>query len=203
MTPSPAPIERPACGAPDAPPLFLPDAPWPPYRFVPGHAPHPVAHAGGYRHGLVEERPPFVPHERWRESAAYLRGCDFFNRGWWWEAHEIWEALWHVVQGRDETFRALLQGLIQLSACALNRERGVDSGAERLLQSACALLARAGDRVGVGDDADFGARTIADDADASGARRVAGLDVDALCAHARAVLATPSSRVDGLYVVPR
>lgn len=182
MSASREPVERPVEGATGAPPLYLPELPFPPYRFVPGHAPHPVAHAGGYRHGLVEEKPPFVGHATWQQSEAYLRGCDFFNRGWWWEAHEIWEALWHVVDQRDPAFRALLQGLIQLAACALNRERGVDTGAERLLETACAYLERAEDATSDG--------------------MLAGLDLPALRARARAILGAPCERVDGLYVEP-
>ena len=84
--------------------------------------------------------PPYEPLERWRHSRPYLRGLDFFNRGWWWEAHETWESLWHVAEGRDEAQHELLKGLIQLAASALNRERGNDAGAERLLDTACAAL---------------------------------------------------------------
>ena len=93
-----------------------------------------------YGHGAPRPTPEFLPEERWRENTAYLRGVDFFNRGWWWEAHEAWEELWHVVEGKDERQHKLLKALIQLAACALNRERGVGGGADRLLASATAAL---------------------------------------------------------------
>ncbi|GJM21407.1 MAG: hypothetical protein DHS20C15_13220 [Planctomycetota bacterium] len=132
-------LGRPVEGEPGAPPLFV-DEPFPPYRFVPGKTPHPFAHAEGYGHGAPRPVPVFLPEDRWRENRAYLRGVDFFNRGWWWEAHEAWEELWHVVEGKDDRQHTLLKALIQLAACALNRERGVGGGAARLLASATAAL---------------------------------------------------------------
>jgi hypothetical protein len=173
--------DRPVAGAPGAPPLFLPDAPFPPYRFVPGHAPHPFQ-PGGYAAGERPQPPPYVPLDRWRASPAYLRGLDFFNRAWWWEAHETWEGLWHVCEGRDAAQHDFLKGLIQLAACALNRERGNDAGSERLLESAVAALDRA--------------RGLA------GADVLGGLDVAALQRDARAHLANPAARVDGFWLRP-
>lgn len=176
-----APPSRPVAGAPGAPPLFLPDVAFPPYRFVPGHAPHPFL-PGGYAAGERPEPPPYVPLERWRESRPYLRGLDFFNRGWWWEAHESWESLWHVCEGRDEAQHELLKGLIQLAACALNRERGADAGSDRLLVTACEALERARARAGRDE--------------------LGGLSVPALVREARSRLATPSAQVEGFWLRP-
>jgi hypothetical protein len=136
----PTPPERPAEGLPGAPALFLPKESFPPYRFVPGHAPHPFAHKGGYAYGQRPEAPPFRSSGQWKRNRAFLRGVDFFNRGWWWEAHEAWESYWHVTAGRDSQQHDLFKGLIQLAACALNRERRSDEGAGRLLFSAITLL---------------------------------------------------------------
>jgi predicted metal-dependent hydrolase len=174
--------ERPVAGEPGAPPLLLPHVAFPPYRFVPGQAPHPFNDREGYGYGQRPEPPPFVPRDRWRESEPYLRGLDFFNRGWWWEAHESWESLWHVVEGRDEAQHELLKGLIQLAACALNRERGHDEGAARLLETALAALQRAGAT--------------------AGSTRLCGLDLEAVAAEARRALAAPAPRVGPLYLRP-
>jgi uncharacterized protein len=176
------PPERPVAGAADAPPLFLPDEPFPPYRFVPGHTRHPFQ-PGGYAAGERPPAPPYEPLERWRHSRPYLRGLDFFNRGWWWEAHESWESLWHVCAGRDPAQHDLLKGLIQLAACALNRERGSDGGAARLLDTACDALGRA--RAAAGRD------------------ELGGLQVPELVREARERLAAPSARVDGFFLRPR
>ncbi len=150
-TSRPQPVQRPVDGAADAPPLFLPDEPFPPYRFVPGHTPHPYKQEGGWAFGESHAPPAFVSRDDWRDSPSYLRGLDFFNRGWWWEAHEEWESLWHVCRDRDEVQFDLLKGLIQLAACALNVERGHAGPAARLLVTAVDYLGRAraagGDRV--------------------------------------------------------
>ena len=189
-----SPPERPVAGAPGAPPLWMPDEPFPPYRFVPGHAPHPFAHRDGYAHGQRELAPPFVPPARWRENRGWLRGVDFFNRGWWWEAHEVWEGLWHVAQGRDDAQRDFLKAAIQLAAAALNRERGLDDGAERLLRSACEGLERV---------RAAGAADTANIAGAESEARFMGLSLVELIAAAQAALGRPVARVDGFWLLPR
>jgi hypothetical protein len=179
------PPERPVAGAPGAPPLFLPDEPFPPYRFVPGQAPHPLM-KGGYAHGETRDPPSFRTREKWRGNRAYLRGLDFFNRGWWWEAHEVWESYWHVVEGRDAVQHDLFKALIQLAACALQRERGSDAGAARLLFSAVKLLE------GLRSEAEAG--------------RLCGLDLDRVVGNAHKFLAEPtkdgSPGVDGFHLLP-
>ena len=175
-------LGRPPEGGPDAPPLHCPDEPFPPYRFVPGRSPHPFAHEGGWGYGSDRPVPPFVAREDWATNVSYLRGVDFFNRGWWWEAHEVWEEQWHVVEGRDAVQHDLLKGLIQLAACALNRERGSDRGAGRLLESACGFLEQAA---------------------AAGGDQLMGLDLPALRDEARRRLAEPVARVDGFHLLPR
>jgi len=128
--------------APTRPARFTDDA-FPPYRYVPGQAPHPFAHEGGWGYGSERPVPPYHAPEHWQQSRAYLFGCDLFNADYWWEAHETWEELWHVAKPRDARWDHLLKGLIQLAACSLNRERAVHGGAKRLLQSACTTLQRA------------------------------------------------------------
>lgn len=186
-------IERPPQGAPDAPALFVDEA-FPPYRFVPGVTPHPFAHADGWGYGLERPKPPFLPPERWAEDQAFLRGCDFFNRGWWWEAHETWEDLWHVVEGRHSRLWLLLKGLIQLAACALQRERGVDKGAARLLGTATEYIEQV-----AADDQPGGAEPAQS---SSKPARFCGLDLLALSSEARERLGVPVARVDGFYLRP-
>ncbi|HZL98752.1 MAG TPA: DUF309 domain-containing protein, partial [Planctomycetota bacterium] len=177
---------RPVEGAPGAPALFLPDEPFPPYRFVPGgREPHPLME-GGYAHGRPAAPPPFRAAGEWRLNRAYLRGLDCFNRGWWWEAHEAWESYWHVVEGRDETQHRFFKALIQLAACALQRERGSDAGAARLLFSAVKLLE--------------GLRAAAPGG------RLCGLDLDRLVGQAHQFLGEPTDdrapAVSGFYLRP-
>lgn len=108
--------------------------PFPPYRYVPGEHPHPIAHPQGHSHrprGAPHPAVTHVPPERWRESEDYLYGCDLYNHAYWWEAHEAWEGLWQTcdkkaVQGR------FLQGLIQAAACHLKIHMSSAAGVERL-----------------------------------------------------------------------
>ena len=44
----------------------------------------------------------------------YLEGIDCFNRGAFFDAHEVWEALWTDTEGPSRRF---YQGLIQVAVC--------------------------------------------------------------------------------------
>lgn len=117
-----------------APPRFTSIA-LPAYRFVPGLHPHPVADPRGHGFG----KPPRYPvtaldGRRWRESTGYLYGCDLYNRGFWWEAHEAWETIWHLAD-RDSPEHAALQGLIQLANCHLKLHMGRLGAVSRLRES--------------------------------------------------------------------
>jgi len=165
---------------PSRPARFTYDA-FPPYRYVPGKAPHPFAHKEGWGFGRERPVPPYHPPERWQKSRAYLFGCDLFNAAYWWEAHETWEELWHVAKPRSPAWDHLLKGLIQLAACSLNREREVHGGASRLLLTACAALQRAHDPAST----NF------------------GLDLPALLTEARTHLSAKTPPTPGLYVLPK
>src|SRR3981081_2703360 len=89
--------------------------PLPPYAFVPGRSPHPVSDPAGHSYGQPPEKPPPLDPARWSESPTYLYGFDLFNYGYYWEAHETWESLWHAA-GRRGPVATLLKGLIKLAA---------------------------------------------------------------------------------------
>jgi len=110
------------------------DAAFPPYRFLPGHHPHPTADPRGHSYHAPDQPPPKVtpvPPERWYDSPDYLYGCDLYNHGYWWEAHEAWEGLWQVTDKRGTQGR-FLQGLIQTAACHLKRHLGQLRAVRRL-----------------------------------------------------------------------
>ncbi len=75
-------------------PRFLPERAFPPYTYVPGQAPHPIRDPAGHMHG-VEPEPAELHVEDWWNCTEYLWGIDLFNHGYYWEAHEVWEGLWH------------------------------------------------------------------------------------------------------------
>ena len=108
--------------------------PFPPYRYVPGEHPHPIAHPQGHSHrprGMPHPAVVYVPPERWRDSEDYLYGCDLYNHAYWWEAHEAWEALWQTCD-KKATQGRFLQGLIQATACHLKIHLKSAAGVERL-----------------------------------------------------------------------
>jgi predicted metal-dependent hydrolase len=66
----------------------------------------------------------------WQECEEYLFGIDLFNHGYYWEAHESWEAVWHAA-GRKGTAADFLKGLIKLAAAGVKAREGSAAGAQR------------------------------------------------------------------------
>jgi hypothetical protein len=62
----------------------------------------------------------------------YLAGVLFFNRGEYFDAHEVWEHLW---QNCDAADRRFYQGLIQVAVALYHAIRGNRVGASRLSES--------------------------------------------------------------------
>src|SRR5829696_7029163 len=89
----------------------------------------------------------------WQGDAAYRYGARLYVEGFFWEAHEVWEAVWKV-SSQNGVERLLLRGLIQLANAALKLTMGRGNAALRLLIEADALLgdtaAAAGSEVAMG-----------------------------------------------------
>jgi uncharacterized protein len=115
------------------PPRLLPDVPLPPYGFVPGLSPHPVSDPAGHSFGRHDD----LPHE-----SLFARGVDLFNHGYYWEAHEAWETLWHAA-GRTGPTADLLKGLIRLAACGVKARERRPAGVASHAAGAAALFRRA------------------------------------------------------------
>jgi uncharacterized protein len=109
------------------PPRYLPDEPLPPYAYVPGRSPHPFSDPAGHSHGSVREHPAVPDPDNWRASQAFVRGVDLFNHGFYWEAHEAWEGLWHAC-GRRGVVADFLKGLIQLAVAGVKHRQGLLPG---------------------------------------------------------------------------
>jgi hypothetical protein len=141
-----------------------PEASLPPYAFVPGG---PWPHPRGADQSPQTAKP--IERYKWRQSKEYVRGIILFNAGYYWEAHECWEALWHA-HGRCGPTADLLKGLIKLAAAGVKvrqrQRRGVVTHARR----AAACLAAAAER---------------------GGRFQLGLDLEEWIGHAEAVAAVP------------
>jgi uncharacterized protein len=113
--------------------------PLPPYSYVPGVTPHPVSDPRGHMHGhMLQKAEPLDP-ARWRTSGEYLYGVDLFNHGFYWEAHEAWESLWHAA-GRKGAVATWLKSLIKLAAAAVKLREGKARGVQRHARRALELL---------------------------------------------------------------
>ncbi len=116
------------------------DRPLPPYAYIPGQTPRPQR---GPDHRSPEEfegNSVFL-HGRWYVSDEYRYGIDLLNFGFWWESHEVFEKLWHVV-GPQSSEGNFFQALIQLAAAQIKRHMGNDAAAKRLASKAVHRLTK-------------------------------------------------------------
>lgn len=67
----------------------------------------------------------------------FLEGITLFNRGEFFDAHEVWEDLWRDCASADRRF---FQALIQAAVAAYHHGRGNAAGATRLLRSGRAYM---------------------------------------------------------------
>jgi len=114
---------------PYRPDRLLPAAELPAYTFVPGTStPHPVRDPRGHSHSRKGRTSlPLVP-ENWADNRTYLLALDYFNAGYYWEAHEEWERLWRLA-GPDCAVGKFLRGLIKLAAAGVKvRECSIHGG---------------------------------------------------------------------------
>jgi hypothetical protein len=128
---------------------LVPDEPFPPYSYVNGRFPHPIRDPAGHSFGAVPVACRMPDPNYWQECRPYLYGLDLFNHGYYWEAHEVWERIWHAA-GRTGPVGSFIKGLIKLAAAGVKaRERrpeGVRSHARRaaeLFSSVASQLAPA------------------------------------------------------------
>src|SRR5947209_1764288 len=98
---------------PSGVPRLVPDEPLPPYTYVPGRCPHPTSDPAGHSFNVPRERPAAPDPDNWAACRPYQVGIDLFNHGYYWEAHEVWEGLWHAC-GRKGMTADFLKGLIRL-----------------------------------------------------------------------------------------
>ncbi len=71
---------------------------------------------------------------------AFHAGRAAFDAGYYWEAHELWEAVWMCLPPAGAE-RLFMQGLIQLANVGLKRRMGRIQAAERVLMRADSALA--------------------------------------------------------------
>lgn len=111
------------------------DSPLPPYAYLPGVNPHPTADTARHSYRQRQPTPPWQPPEAWASCWPYLYGCDLFNHGYYWEAHEAWEGLW-LGCPRGSTQAHYFQGLIQAANALLKQRMQRPRAVQRLRRDA-------------------------------------------------------------------
>ena len=118
----------------------------PPYSYVPGQFPQPMSDPAGHSFGHAPEAIAPLDEANWQSNAAWLWAIDLFNQGFYWEAHEAWEGLWHAAGRRGPT-ADFLKGLIKLAAAGVKAREGKPEGVKRHTARAGQLLESSRDRV--------------------------------------------------------
>ena len=111
----------------------------PPYSYVPGRFPHPATDPAG--HSFAHQPQSVAPLDpaRWQQSREFCHALRLFDAGYYWEAHEAWEALW-VAAGRTGPDATALKGLIKLAAAGVKAREGNAAGVERHARRAAELF---------------------------------------------------------------
>ncbi len=68
-----------------------------------------------------------------QEAELFHEGLRLFNSGEWFEAHEVWEDIWHMAGGDRKRF---YQGLIQFAVTLVHLQRGNPRGVRSVSRSA-------------------------------------------------------------------
>lgn len=126
-------------------PRLLPERSFPAYAYLPGRQPHPVRDPAGHSYQIQPAQ--VIPS---LGSDEFVWGEDLFNHGYYWEAHEAWEGLWHLAD-KGSTLRALLKGLILLSAAGVKIREGKRAAARRHTGRAAGLLRQLPDQAFSGE----------------------------------------------------
>lgn len=72
-----------------------------------------------------------------------MKGIELFNRGLFFEAHEIWEELWGESVGRE---KKLYEALIKMAVALLKWQSGIPGGARKMYDAALKAFAELPDR---------------------------------------------------------
>jgi len=133
----------------------MPDDPFPPYSYITGQFPHPTRDPAGHSFGAAPVTCIPPDPNRWHECRSYLRGLDLFNHGYYWEAHEVWEGVWHAC-GRGGLIGDFFKGLIKLAAAGVKARENRPEGVRRHARRAAELFRQLASRLPAGQTCYFG-----------------------------------------------
>jgi len=110
--------------------------PLPPFAYVPGRTPR---HAEGRWDDVRATAWVGMSADELAASPAFRAGLAFFENGYFWEAHEVWEAVWMACAPNSAEHR-FVQALIQLANAELKLAMEKPRAALRLCAIAGAHL---------------------------------------------------------------
>jgi hypothetical protein len=109
--------------------------------------PHPIREPDGHSFGETGEM-PIDAEDVESVKATHHWAMDLFNAGYYWEAHEAWEGIWHAF-GRSGTEADFVKGLIKLAAAGVKAREGNAAGVQRHAKRACELFRLVGKNGGL------------------------------------------------------
>jgi uncharacterized protein len=109
------------------------------YTYVPGQTPHPVSDPRGHAFGHQTVPAPPLDPQHPEQSPEWCEAVALFEAGYYWEAHEAWESLWHAA-GRSGPVATCLKGLIKWAAAGVKAREGRPEGVRRHGTRALELL---------------------------------------------------------------
>lgn len=104
--------------------------------------PHPICNPRGHSYLPRDQRLPrtaAIDPLRFAQCEAYVFGVDLYNHGFFWEAHDSWEACWRAMP-TGTPHEHFFRGLIQAAASHLKITTAQIAGASALGNRACLLL---------------------------------------------------------------
>ena len=110
-----------------------------------------------------------TPENHHAIEARFRRGAELYNAGYYWEAHEEWEVLWHAY-GRRGPEADVVKALIKLAAAGVKVRERQDHGVRTHAHRAAELFGTVRDQAG---------------------RYQLGIDLDEWAGHARAIALDP------------
>jgi len=110
--------------------------PLPPFAYVPGES---KRHDENTFDAIRNSVAAGMSESELTDSTAFKAGLLFLQHGYYWEAHEVLEAVW-MVAAPNSAARSLVQGLIQVANAKLKARMGRASACVRLCDIADQLF---------------------------------------------------------------
>lgn len=121
------------------PPRYAPEIAFPAFAFVSGRVRRHTEEVA------ISVTAPTAAE--WRSHAGHRHGIDLFNHGYYWEAHEEWEAIWRAA-GKKGATADLFKGLIKLAAAGVKYREGRAAGVASHAAKAVAIFTRLAEQQG-------------------------------------------------------